>query len=170
MKRVQILTTRPYGSFFPIVSWLIRIIQFSKESHILWYFPEKKLVRDIHLGEYREIDIDLFMEANKLINVKTLVISEDQYASLDEYTKSKEGKKESWLFPFISFLFLQIFRKLGIKFANPFFKELTSADFIREGSRQIDALLVFIFTKDIPKGVFNTKDAMDLVDQLSERY
>lgn len=170
MKRVQILTTRPYGLFFPVISWLTRLVQFSKESHIVWYFPEKKVVKDIYLGEYREIDIDFFMETNKLINVKTLVISEDQYDKLNEYLQSKEGEKHPWLFSFISFLFLQIFRKVGIKFVNPISKQLTSADFIREGSRQIDGLLVFIFTKDIPRGMFNTKDAMSLVDELSKRY
>ena len=170
MKRVQVLTTRPFNKKFPLVSLLVRLVQFSKESHIVWYFPDKKVIRDLYLGEFREIDIDTFMENNRIVNMKTLAISDNQYNKLEEYTKSKIGLKFDYFFTLITFLFLQIFRKIGIKFDNPFSNKQTNADFIKEGTRQIDELMVFILAKDIPQGMFNTKDAMDLIHQFSEKY
>ena len=171
MKRVQILATRPYGHYFPIISWLIRLIQWSKESHVVWYFPETNMVRHAHFNEFKEINIDKFMEMNRLVKMKTISLTDDQYQRLDEYTASKLGKQSGYFATLFGSLIPDIMRSLfKIKLKNPFYKGMTCSEFVREGSRKIDEVMVFVLTHEICQGTFNTQDAMSLASELSEKY
>ncbi len=169
MKKIQVLTTRPWNSYFPFLSWLIRLFQLSKESNIVWYFPEKKIIRDVYFNKIREIDIDKFMENNRLVNVKTLKLSEEQYKRIDKYTASKLGAQSGYFKTLIGFFISQFFKLLSrVKIKNPFFKGMTSPEFIREGARKIDELFVFISTCESAPGNLTTTKAMDLISELSD--
>lgn len=169
MHKVQVLATRPWNVWFPIVSWLIRLSQLSKESEVAWYFPDRQIIRIASLDGIKEMNIDHFMEKNRLVNMKTISLTEKQYTELEEYTKSKLSENSKNLFSTLGFIFVQFFKKiLGIKIKNPFNKQLTSAEYIREGARKVDELTVFILTHNVPKGNFNTEDAIDLASELSK--
>jgi hypothetical protein len=171
MKTVQVLATRPWHQWFPIVSWLIRLIQWSKHSHVVWYFPEMKIVRHAHFNDIREEDIDKFMEKNRLVGMQTIHLTEDQYKKLDDFTKSKLGKQHGYFTTLFGELIPDLVHSLfKARISNPFYKGMTCSEFVREGSRQIDEVLVFVLTHQIPQGTFNTKDAMLLASNISDKY
>jgi len=171
MKKVQLLATRPYGQWFPIVSWIIRFIQWSKESHVVLYFPETKKVRHARFNDIIEQHIDEFMEKNRLVNMKTFNLSNEQYEAVDEYTKSKLGKQCGYWSTLIGSLIPEIIRTLfKIKLSNPLYKGITCSEFFRESARKIDGQLVMVLTNSIPKGTFNTQDAIELASSISDKY
>lgn len=170
MKKVQILATRPYGHWFPIISWMIRLIQWSKESHVVWYFPETNMVRHAHFNEFKEQNIDEFMEKNRLVNMKTISMSDEKYKKLDDYTASKLGKQSGYFATLFGSLVPDLMRSLfKMKLSNPFYKGMTCSEFVREGSRQIDEVAVFVLTHEIHQGNFRTTDAMSLASELSAK-
>jgi hypothetical protein len=171
MQKVQVLATAPWNVSFPFYSWLVRFTQITKESSVVWYFPENKIIRIANLKEIKEINIDEFMKKNRLTNMKTISLTEKQYEDLSNYTKSKLGKQSGGFLTAAGFIVVQFLRKFfKLKIKNPFNKAMTSAEYIREGSRKIDELVVFVLTHNIPQGNFNTEDAMELTSELSDKY
>lgn len=165
MKRIQILATRPYGHCFPVISWLIRLLSWSPHSHVVIYFPEERKIRHAHFNEFKEEEPDAFFEKNRLVDMKTVYLSEDQYAKLDSYSASKIGKQEGYFCTLFGSLIPQVLKSaFGLKLGNPFCKGMTCSEYVRESLRQANEVLVFVLTSTIPKGTFNTKEAMELAN------
>jgi hypothetical protein len=171
MKKIQILATRPYGHCFPIVSWSIRLMEWSKQSHVVIFFPETEMIRHAHFNTFKEEKIGDFMLKNRLVNMKTLSISDEQYKKVDEYTASKLGPQDGYFSTLAGSLIPQITRTLfGLKLKNPLYKGMTCSEFVRESMRKIDEVLVFVLTNSIHKGNFSTDDAIELASDLSDKY
>jgi hypothetical protein len=168
MKKIQLLATRPYGHWFPIVSWLIRLTQWSSESHVVLYFPETQKVRHARFNDITEEDIDCFMLKNRMTNMKTILLNDAQFEALDQYSKSKLGKQTGYWSTFIGSFIPQIIRKIGITVINPFYKGLTCSEYFRESIRKADPQLVMVLTNNIPKGIFSTQDALELAPKISK--
>jgi hypothetical protein len=167
MRRIQILVTRPYKQWFSIVSWLICLAQWSNHSHAVLYLPETHRLRHVYFNDILEEDISSFMLKNRLVNMRTISLTDEQYQAVDEYSKSKLGKQTGYFSTFFGSLIPQIFRNIfKIYLKNPLYKGITSGDFIRESLRKIDNYTVCVLTSNIPEGIFNSKDALDLSDQL----
>lgn len=171
MKRIQLLATRPYGHYFPIVSWLVRLFEWSKQSHVVLYFPETQIVRHAHFNNFKEQNVDEFMKNNRLINMKTINLSDEQFARLDEYSMSKLGKQTGYFSTLFGSLIPNAVRNLfGKKLHNPFYKGMTCSEYVRESLRKVDEIMVFVLTNDIAKGNFSTDDAMELASKLASKY
>lgn len=163
MKTIQIIATRPYGHPFPIVSWFIRLIQWSAHSHVVLYFPEERKLRHAHFNEFKEEHPDDFFEKNRLVDMKTIYLTEEQYEKLDNYSLSKIGKQSGYFSTLFGSLIPELAKKtFGLSLKNPFYKGMTCSEYLRESLRKANEVLVFVLTCAIPKGTFNTKEAMAL--------
>lgn len=169
MKQTQVIATRPYGHWFPIVSWMIRLFQWSSHSHVVLYFPDQKIMRHAYFNEIKEQDPDSFFEDNRLVDIRTITISDEQYQKIDEYSKSKVGKQTGYWSTLVGSIPASIIRTLfKTKLKNPWYKGLTCSEFVRNSLRQVDEVLVFVLTNDLPEGTFNTEDALKLASEISK--
>jgi hypothetical protein len=170
MKRIQLLGTKPYGFGLFIISWIIRVLEWSKQSNVVLYFPDEQNVRYVYLNKIKEENIDSFMERNRLIRIQTIEITEDQYQNIQKYSKAKLGSQSGYflsLFGSVIPLFIKNIFKLKTK--NFLYKGMTPGEFARECARQIDEVFVFVLTNDIHKGTFSTDDALELYSKLSNK-
>lgn len=168
--KIQVIASKPAHQLFPIISWGIRLIEWSKQSHVTIYFPDKDLVRHAHFNNIEEVHINKFLEKNKIVNMKNIELTEEQYKKIDEWTKSKIGKQEGYFCTLFGNLIPQIIRNVFHKMiSNPLTKGLTCSEYVRTALRQADPVWVFVLTNEIPNGTFTTTDAIDLAEEFNNK-
>lgn len=161
MNRVQVLSTRPWGHPFPLISWLIRLVEWSPQSHIVWYFPEQKVVRHAHFNEIKEQDIDSFMRKNRLVNMKTIYLNDDEFIALNEVTERKIGKQSGYFSTLFGAFIPQLARTIfGVKLRNHFADGFTCSEFVRMGLKRISPFTMEKY-ESISFGNFTTDDALE---------
>lgn len=165
--KVQVIASRPKGQWFPIVSWLIRLAEWSKQSHVIFYFPELNIARHAHFNDIKEESIESFLKTNKIVTIRNLDITNEQFLALDSWTSSKVGKQHGYFSTLLGCLIPQIaYNLFKIRLSNPFYKGLTCSEFIREGLRKVNEVAVFVLTNDILPGTFTTDDSIQLASDL----
>lgn len=168
--KIQIIATKPVEFFHLIISWIIRLTEKSKQSNLVIYFPDKEIVRYVNYNKIEEISIDDFLEKNKIVNIKNIELTDNQYLKIDEYTKSKIGKQKGFFSTIFGNIFPQIVKRYtGLIIANPFYEGLSPAEFIRSALRQAEEVWVFVLTNEIPKGTFTINDAIHLAEEFNNK-
>lgn len=169
MKRLQIIGTRPYSHPFPIVSWLIRLCQWSKESHVSIYFPEKEIVRHAHFNNIKEESIDNFSDRNRITDIQSITLTEEEYNHLDSFTANSIGKQKGYWLTLLGSFIPQLARRIfNARWGNPFYKGITCSEFVRSSFKLVDEKLIVVLTNNIPKGTFTTSDALKLTKEMRE--
>lgn len=169
MSKISIIATRPSTILFPIISWGIRLLEWSKHSHVAIYFPDKEIVRHAHFNDIKEEKIEDFLKANKIVNMKTIELTVTEYEKIDSYTTSKIGKQKGYFSTLFGAAIPLIVRNITGKYLrNPFYKGTTCSEFVRNSLRQTNPVLVFILTNIVPNGTFTTEDAIALAKEFSE--
>jgi hypothetical protein len=169
MKKVTVLGTKPKNTFFPIISWGIRLLEHSKQSHVTFFFEEEGIVRHAYFNDIQEQKIEDFLKTNTVVREHTLYIKEDAYERLSNYTKSKLGEQSGYFCTLFGCAFPLIVRQItGRHLRNVLFKGQTCSEFVRAGFRQINEIYVFVLTNNIPSGTFTTTDALDLAEEFAK--
>ena len=171
MKNIAVLGTKPHGHWFPIVSWLIRLLEWTKQSHVLLYFPETHMVRHAHFNNIKEQHIDEFMKDNRMMDMKVISFPDEAYDKVDLYSKYRLGKQKGYFKTLFGSIIPQLCKHIfKTRFKNPWYEGTTCSEFVRESLAQGDEVEVSILTKHIPKGTFTTWEALCLASHLSDKY
>lgn len=169
MSNIEILATRPSGHPFPIISWVIRVLEWSSQSHVTIFFPAKGVVRHAHFNSFKEEHISQFLKSNRVIKSKELELTSDEYAGVEAYTRSKLGRQSGYFLSLFGNLIPQLCRVLfNIKLRNPLYKGMTCSEFVRNSLKKVDESVVLRLTDDIPEGTFTTNDALELTAKLTK--
>ena len=96
--RIILLGSRPKNHPMPVVSWLIRLVEWSKISHVGLYFPEYGSVFHAHFTEYKWEEISDYKKQHEIIEACPIDIPDENaqlawkyISNLIETTESKNS-------------------------------------------------------------------------------
>ena len=96
MKVAKVYGTRPAKHPFPVISWLIRLLEWSKMSHVGLYFGEDGDVFGAHFNDLEFVMHDDYMEKHKVIYEVTIPFTNSEYDALRKICKGYEGKQKGY--------------------------------------------------------------------------
>ena len=86
--RIILLGSRPLNHPFPLVSWLIRLAEWSPISHVGIYFPETSLVFHAHFKKYEWKVYGEYIKEHKIVHSVPVDLPLEKYEDAIEYIDS----------------------------------------------------------------------------------
>lgn len=169
MKRIKLLGSKPKAHPFPIVSWTIRLFEWSDISHVGILFPDENRVFNAHFDNIKFEDLNEYYEKHNVKYNIDIEVSDDQYRNLIEFKNSIVGTQEGYWCTLLGALFPQLVRTLTfgmVHLPNWFTKGRTCSMLFREVIERLgmpDALLI---DQRIHPGTFTTKDSVKLAQKI----
>jgi len=166
MKSLRVLGTKPKNHPFPILSWLIRLIEWSKISHVAIELIDEKTVIHSHFNSIEYIDIDDFEKENTIVYSYSFDIPTESYEAMLYYFHSIVGLKKGYfkiLFGAIIPHLLRCFFNIYIR--NLFASEKDTAQLCSQFVRKV-ALRYWNFkvpSRPFPEN-FSTQDVIALME------
>jgi hypothetical protein len=120
MKKITFKGSRPKGHPFPIVSWGIRLIEWSSISHNFVEFESEDLMFHAHFNDVKFEKASKYAETIHVEYSFDVWVTYKEYDQIMEYCKSIEGKKKGYFLQLFGVLLVAPLRWLGIKVSNPF--------------------------------------------------
>lgn len=123
MRKIHAILTRPKNHIFPIISWLIMLVEKTNFSHVVarWYISA--LDRMTHyeaVGSGVNFTCkDLYEKKHQEVEIYEFSISESDLKEVAAYCHDNAGKKYSKK-GILGLLLMRILRLFGIKIANPY--------------------------------------------------
>ncbi|MDD3412384.1 MAG: hypothetical protein PHY47_00100 [Lachnospiraceae bacterium] len=112
MKKIRILGTKPYGHWFPVVSWLIRLIEWSKQSHVVIHDLEDNTVIHARFNDIIKEDFDDFIKKNSITESHTIILSDPEYYSFSAFSNALSGKQKGYWQSLIGLIIPQTLRTI----------------------------------------------------------
>jgi hypothetical protein len=112
MNKIRILGTKPYGQWFPIVSWLIRFAEWSKQSHVVIHDMQENTVTHARFNDILEENFEDYMKRNVITESYELELSDFEYISLKAFSKTFIGPQEGYWQSLIGVIIPQIVRSI----------------------------------------------------------
>ena len=94
MKKLTVHGTRPDGHPFPVISYGIRLIEWSDISHVVLDLGEK--VYHAHFNNVRFEDKEEYFKTNKIVHTYELEITEEQYEQMTDWCIGYAGQKKGY--------------------------------------------------------------------------
>jgi hypothetical protein len=171
MKTLRLLGTKPRSHPFPVVSWLIRLLEWSKISHVGVLFPEENAVFNANFNNIQFENIDTYTKRNKVIYNVEWEVTEEQLEILKQFRDERIGVQKGYFNTLFGAAIPHILRSLSfglICLPNFCEKGRTCSSLFYEFAKahgKVEALLVE--SSRISRGVFTTTDAVKLARDLS---
>lgn len=112
MKVAKVYGTRPANHPFPVISWLIRLMEWSKISHVGIYFTEEDEVFGAHFNDLEFVKRDKYTEVNRVVYEITIPFTNSEYDALRKNCETLEGKQKGYWLTLFGALVPQLFRTL----------------------------------------------------------
>lgn len=166
MKMIRVFGTKPKSHPFPVISWLIRLFEWSSISHVGIYFPEEEAVFNAHFNSIKMEDFEEYKSKHQIVYEVALPLTNKEYQELKEAAEAKLGKQRGYYQTLIGIIPSQIARLFGFYINHPFPKGYTCSWIVHEVLTGID----FKFDERIDPPNFTTRDTIegciDAIDQL----
>ena len=121
--KIKIGFSQPRNKFFPVFSWLIRLIEGTKYSHVYlqWNseFAESTITYHAAGHSVHFLGLNLFKQSVKPIHEFELTISQDQYKELLHYCFENSGT-DYGIKQIFGIAIVKIAGLFGKKISNPF--------------------------------------------------
>lgn len=143
MREISIGFSKPVNRFFPIVSYLIRLIEGTEYSHVYlkWYSEKYKtfLVYQASSSFVNFMGTKNFFHHNREIKEYRLQVTDDEFDEFMRWAIVNSGTGYG-VMQLVGLAYVKIMKKVGLKVSNPF----------RNGTkRQVCVELVGYFLKNI---------------------
>lgn len=124
MRTVRILGSRPANHPFPIVSYLIRLIEWSPISHVGLNFGD--VAFHAHFNEIEFVPIDQYLNQHKIIHEIVIPLTDIEYDNLRSLCSDLVGSQKGYWTTLLGVLIPQFLRNLfKIFIKHPFPKGYT---------------------------------------------
>lgn len=130
MKTVTLLASRPKNHPFPLISWLIRLIEWSRFSHVGLYFEEDDRVYDAHFDNIQYRSLEEYENIHKIVHKASINVKENEYGKMKGFFNSKVGKQKHYFCTLLGVLIPQLIRIISF---NNIFLSNTSQWFCKLG-------------------------------------
>lgn len=164
MKTLKVHGTKPDGHPFPLVSWLIRLIEWSDISHVIVELEDGRMYHS-HFNEVRFEKLEDFKKGAALVHTYEFQIPEELYKAMVDWCEQYKGTKKGYFTKLFGALVPQVIRGVtGIYIKNFFAKGMDNNATCSELVRFL-ALRFWNFT--VPNRPyqenFSTSDVMKLM-------
>lgn len=116
MKLVKVYGTRPKNHPFPLISWLIRLFEWSKMSHVAIYFSEHEDVFGTHFNKIEFVLNEEYTQKHRVVYEVSIPFTNSEYDKLREMCESYPDKQKGYwvtLFgTFIPLMMRSLFNKI----------------------------------------------------------
>lgn len=96
MKKIRILGTRPFKHPFPLFSWLIRLIEWSRQSHVVVHDVQENKISHARFNNVIWQDYDEFMKDNIITEAHEFEIEYEQWVALRAFISFTKGKQSGY--------------------------------------------------------------------------
>ena len=111
----------PTGHPFPIISWLIRLLEWSDISHAFWDFPEEDKVFHAHFNDIKWQDKDEYYKTIERKHYFEIEVNEPVYKAIKSHLNSIQGLKKGYFLQLFGVAPAMLIRKIfGWHIGNPF--------------------------------------------------
>ena len=128
----------PKGHPFPIVSWLIRLLEWSDISHVFFEFPEEQKVFHAYFNDIKWQDKEEYYKSIEERYSFPVQVNEPVYRAILSHLNAIKGMKKGYFLQLIGVFIAILFRRLfGLHIKNPlhFFSSKTCTQVVAETMR-----------------------------------
>lgn len=124
MRTIYFKGSRPKGHLFPIISWLIRLFEWSKISHsyIDLNSGETPQIFHAHFNDIKFQSKEGYEPSVHILYTFPVEVTEEQYQKVEEYCKNLEGIKKGYFLQISGIALIAPFRWFGKHLSNPYKK------------------------------------------------
>lgn len=119
MRKIRVLGTRPKRHPFPIVSWAIRLVEWSDISHVSVQVDNDR-VYHAHFNEVGFESFKEFSEKNEIRYSFEVEIPTEQYDQMLDFCDGYKGKKKGYFLKLFGVLIPHFLRAFNIYAKNTF--------------------------------------------------
>jgi len=164
MKKLKVHGTRPKNHKFPLVSWGIRLVEWSDISHVIMELEDGRIYH-AHFNEVRFEKLEDFKKKASLVHTYEFEIPEELYDAMVDWCEGYKGIKKGYFSKLFGALVPHLARGLfGVYMKNLFVKGMEENAICSELLRFL-ALRFWNFTvPNMPhQENFSTSDMMKLM-------
>jgi hypothetical protein len=121
MRTIYFKGSRPKGHPFPIISWLIRLFEWSKISHNYVDLNSGDTPQIFH-AHFNDIEFKAKEEYEPKVHLLytfPVKVTEEQYQEIEAYCKGLEGRKKGYFTQMFGIALIAPFRWFGKHLKNP---------------------------------------------------
>jgi hypothetical protein len=111
--KIRILGTKPFKHPFPIFSWLIRLIEWSAQSHVVIHDTVSNYVTHARFNDIIVQPYDEFMKDNVITKAYEIEIDEKQRSWLGIHAHNLEGKQHGYFRTLVGMAIPQALRTIS---------------------------------------------------------
>jgi len=115
MKKLKVHGTKPKGHPFPIISWGIRLVEWSDISHVSIELEDGRIYH-AHFNDVRFENRKEWQENVEILHSYEFKIPEEMYNAMIEWCENYKGKKKGYFKKLFGVLIPQVVRGLFKKF------------------------------------------------------
>jgi hypothetical protein len=172
MKTIEIGFTKPKKKF-PIISWLIRLVQSTPFSHVYlsWYsqYLDRKIIYQASGTQVHFVSEKIFNKTQENVAVFKLKIEDDEYKKLVQFAIDEAGAAYG-IKQLIGIGYVEIARYLGFNKKNPFADGKNSyvcSELVVRALCGIPSVCAMIDAKLIDKDKVTPKDVYHFMEDLA---
>ena len=166
MKKLRVHGTKPNGHPFPIVSWGIRLMEWSDISHVVVELDDNR-VYHAHFNSVRFENKEDWLKSAEIVHTYEFEIPQENYNAMLEWCEDYKGEKSGYFAKLFGVILPHLARSIfGIFLKNTFAKGMEKNAICSELIRFL-ALRFWSFTVPAlphPEN-FTTKDLLEMVDK-----
>lgn len=173
MRTLRLLSSRPKAHPFPIVSWLIRLFEWSSVSHVGVYFCSTEKVWNAHFDGILEEEREDYKKKHEIEDNIAFIVTEEEEQKILKFLESIKGAQKGYWSTLIGAAIPQLLRTLSfglIKIPNlsPFHKGYTCSWLVREIVEKMNMVRQCQINYSIKPECYTTKDAIKLAKKLTK--
>lgn len=126
MKKIKVHGTRPKGHPFPVISYGIRLLEWSDISHVATELEDGRIYH-AHFNEVRFECAEDWKKTVEILYTYEVAIPEEMYLGMLDWCEGFAGEKSGYFCKLFGCLIPQFLRIFGIYVHNTFVKDMNKA-------------------------------------------